>query len=167
MAYGDFTLSLSKIDEQKITKIVAALPKAERTPLVKSAFNRAMTPMLKAARANIASRNTEGKGVLKKSLQKLSYPSKLYTRAGGKRKGGAHGSILHLVDRGTKARRQKTTGRYTGIMYKGKGGYSWGGKTYIPHGKPGAWSDAWEATKEQVGKIIMDGFDKAVKQIFG
>lgn len=167
MAGSNFTLKLNSSDERRITRIVSALPKAERTPLVKSAFNRAMTPMLKAARANIASNNHEGTGILKKSLQKLSYPSKLFTRAGGKRKGGAHGSILHLVDRGTGSRYQKTTGRYTGIMYKGRGGYKWGGKVYIAHGKPGAWSDAWETTKEKVAKIIMDGLDQAVRKIFG
>ena len=163
---SDFTLTLNDGDARRIRRVLDGLPKAERTAAVRSAFNRAMTPMRKEAMKNIGSRNTEGTGGLKKSIQKKSYPSKLFTKAGGKRGGGAHGNILHLVDRGTKARRQKSTGRYTGIMYKGKGGYTWAGKVYKPHGTPGAWTDAWMATRDKVAKIIMDGLDQAVRKIF-
>jgi hypothetical protein len=167
MAQGFFTLHLNSKDVQKIESTLRQFPKVERTAAVRSAFNRAMTPMLKAARQNIESNNKEGTGILKKSLTKRAYPSKLLTKAGGKRGGGAHGAILHLVDRGTKARRQKKTGRYTGIMYAGRGGYRWGGKMYQPHGRPGAWKSAWIATRDKVGKIIIDGLDKAVRKLIG
>ena len=163
---GDFTLKLNSADTLRLKRVLDALPKAERTASVRSAFSRAMTPMRKEAMKNIGSRNTEGTGKLKESIQKKAYPSKLYTKAGGKRGKGFHGNILHLVDRGTTARRQKKTGRYTGIMYKGRGGYVWNKKVYVPHGKPGAWTDAWNATKEKVGRILAEGLDKAIKQIF-
>lgn len=166
MAQGDFTLKLNKSDTLRLKRVLDALPKAERTAAVRSAFNRAMTPMRKQAMKNIGSRNTEGTGKLKESIQKKAYPSKLYTKAGGKRGKGFHGNILHLVDRGTTARRQKKTGRYTGIMYKGRGGYVWNKKVYVPHGKPGAWTDAWMATRDKVAKIIMDGLEQAVRKIF-
>lgn len=165
MANGSFTLVLDSKDTRRIERVLSSLPKVEKTAAVRSAFTKSMTPMVKEGRKNIGSRNTEGTGILKKSINKKAFPSKLYSTSGGKRGNGYHGNLLHLVDRGTTARRQKKTGRYTGIMYRGKGGYLWGGKVYTPHGKPGAWSDAWQATKRKVGQIILDGLEKAIRTI--
>lgn len=165
MARGAFTLTFNDRDARRIRRILMSLEKVERTAAVRSAFNRAMTPQVREGRKNIGVRNTGGTGVLKKSLQKKAYPSKLYTIAGGKRSTGLHGAILHLVDRGTKARRQKSTGRYTGIMYKGRGGYKWGKTMYKPHGTPGAWTDAWMTMRNKVAQILMDGLRNAVKKI--
>lgn len=161
MAQGFFTLHFDEKDVRRIEATLRQFPKVERTAAVRSAFNRAMTPMLREARQKIGSNNTEGTGILKKSLTKKSFPSKLKTTAGGIRGKGYHGSILHLVDRGTKLRRKKN-GMSTGKMYAGKGGYKWGGKMYHPHGKPGAWTSAWLSTRDKVGKIIIDGLNKAI-----
>lgn len=176
MANGGFTLTLNKGDERKMARILAALPKAERTPAVRSAFNRAMTPMVKEARKNIDANNPQNEfstGLLKKHIIKAAYPSKLYTKAGGKRGKGFHGSILHWVDRGTTYRHKKN-GQSTGKMYSGRSGYTVGWKfnnvrkkrVYFAHGKPGAWTAAWNASKEKVGRILAEGLDKAIKQIF-
>ena len=167
MANGFFTLNFSSADARRIRRALEALPKVERTAAVRSAFVKSMTPMRKEAMKNIGSRNTEGTGILKKSIQKKAYPSKLYSISGGKRGAGFHGNVLHLVDKGTKARYQKKTGRYTGIMYKGKGGYTWAGKVYKPHGKPGAWTDAWMSTRDKVAQILLDGLRAAIKKIIG
>lgn len=162
---GDFTLHLNEADYKKAMAVIQRLQTTERTPVMRKVFNAAMAPMVKQGKANITARNKEGKGNLKKSIGKLAYPSKLYTIAGGRRKGGYKGHVLHLVDRGTKIRYKKD-GKTTGAMYKGKPTTRWAGKLYKPHGRPGAWTDAWTAVKMKVAKILLDGLEAAARKIW-
>ena len=135
MANGDFTLHLNERDYRRAMRNINMLQAAEKTPIMRKVFNAAMTPMVKQGKANIAARNKEGEGNLKRSITKKAYPSKLYTISGGQRKGAYKGNHLHLVDRGTTIRYKKD-GKSTGAMYKGKTSTRWGGKMYKPHGKP-------------------------------
>lgn len=165
MANGGFTLHLNERDYKRAMFIINQLQSAERTPLMRKAFNAAMTPMVKQGKANIAARNQEGEGNLKRSITKKAYPSKLYAISGGQRKGLFKGNHLHLVDRGTKLRFKKN-GKSTGRMYAGKTSTRWGGKPYVPHGKPYAWTDAWAASKFQVARILLEGLEAAVRKIW-
>lgn len=165
MADGGFTIHLNERDYRRAMEVIGELQAVERTPLMRKAFNDAMTPMVAQGKANISARNTQGEGQLKRSITKKAYPSKLYAIAGGQRKGVYKGNHLHLVDRGTK-QRFKRDGRSTGAMYKGKPSTKWGGRTYTPHGKPRAWTDAWATTKFQVARALLKGLEDAARKIW-
>lgn len=165
MPQGSLTIHLNDRDYRRAMQIIGELQSVERTPLMRKAFNTAMAPMVAQGKANIAARNKEGKGNLKRSITKKAYPSKLYVIAGGQRKGAYKGNHLHLVDRGTTIR-FKRDGRSTGKMYAGKATTKWGGKPYVPHGKPRAWTDAWATTKFQVAKALLKGLEDAARKIW-
>lgn len=163
MANGNLTVHFSKADRERALFFIERLRNIDKTPEVRRAFNDAMTPLVKQGKANIAARNTEGIGNLKRSITKKAYPSKLYAIAGGQRKGTYKGNHLHLVDLGTKQRFKKN-GRSTGKMYAGKSSTRWGGKQYVPHGQPRAWTDAFNVTKYSILKKLLDSLDKAVRK---
>lgn len=179
MANGNLTVHFSKADRERALFFIERLRNIDKTPEVRRAFNDAMTPLVKQGKTNIKSYNNEADtklwrssskknnsaepGELRRSLTKRAYPSKLYAIAGGQRKGAYKGNHLHLVDRGTKQRFKKN-GRSTGKMYAGKSSTRWGKLFYMPHGKPGAWTNAFNVTKYSILKRLVDSLDKAVRK---
>lgn len=165
---GNMTFTMDRVDYDRIMRALNGMYNFEKNAVVKQGLSDAMQLFVDKGKSNIKANNPQGTGKLARSLKKKIVPTKGKGYAGGgpvkvngKTVVQRH---LHLVDRGTVTRFHKD-GTPTGAMYRGKGGYIWGGKPYIPHGKPGAWTSAFESEKMRAANELMDTIENCINQI--
>lgn len=150
MPHSDFTFYVDEDDLKKIHHVLAGFMKIEKEEVIKEALEHGMSRMVehgKIALKQTTLHPTKGTGNLRKSMTTAFKKGNGYSKgiAGFKRStrknkigGGNHS---YLVDRGTRERWQKTTGRYTGSVRRGR---------------PQTGSNFWTNTVERDGPKVVD-----------
>lgn len=165
MASSDFTFYLDEADYNRLVSTFIGLSEIEKNNAIKEALGQGMGRMVtvgKIALKQSILHPKKSKGNLVRSLTSRVQIKKGNTKgiAGFKRStrysrigGGNHS---YLVDRGTAERWQRSTGRYTGSVRRGR---------------PNTGSHFWTDTVAQEGPraldTLMEGINKAILKIMG
>ena len=157
MANSDFTFYVDEQDLRKINSIFIGYSNLEREAVIREALERSMDKMVSVGR--VALKQTilhpaKSKGHLIKSMgtsyrvgNGFAKGTAGFKRSTRKNKIGG-GNHSYLVDRGTRERWQKTTGKYTGSVRRNR---------------PQTGSRFWTETVYKEGPKALDGLVQAIQ----
>ena len=146
----ELTIELDKNDYQRAMRMLESMDKVSQKQVIQRALRTGMQTIIDAGKANLASRNKEKTGNLKRSFGIRVNRSKGYALGGHKRPAGAHS---YLIDRGTK-KRYTSKGYYRGSISKGNPKH---GTLY--------WTDAVNSHGEQALNSLMNAIYQALDEI--
>lgn len=150
MARGNLTIELSKRDVLAVNKWLDNMDKVDQKNTIQTALRQGAQMLVDAGKANLASRNKEKTGNLKRSFRIKVVKKKAYALSGFKRPAGNHS---YLIDRGTN-KRYTSKGWYRGSVSKGS-----------PNRGSLYWTDAVQTNGGKALDRLMSAIYTALNQI--
>ena len=154
-------LEIPKADAALFQLQLKKLTKVDQGRVVRYSLRKALQVQQKEGKKTIRQYVGKVTGNLLRSFKIKIKSSSAYGKVGSSKKG----YTLHWIDGHQLQPRYTKKGVYKGIMFKGKPTTKWGGKPYKPHGKPHAWTAAFNANRQKMVNIIVKGFRDALNSI--